>query len=233
MRWENTHPSYCFLFSSSTYSLAACSSFASVIALPSASLACVVCGVCGSEYQTWEPTLRMSETRKEVLADSFSCSIFAADNSCSSFSTFASASILCEYILVGSHVPPSASHLFENVFLDFDEGCFFVGALGCFHQFIRGLPHCIACHFQPLHALGPRIRLHLVDGHQLVDNNIKGGSPDMQAPAGPLLCSLASPKPPSEFHRSRLPGRRGKLVTSTSTCYLDRKVGGLAECLGG
>ena len=132
----------------------------------------------------------MSETRKEVLADNFSCSVFAADNSCSSFSTFASASILCEYIFEGFDVPPSpqyASHLFENVFLDFDEGCFFVGALGCFHQFIRGLSDCIACHFQPLHALGPRFRLHLVDGNQLVDN-INLGSPDMQAPAGPLLC---------------------------------------------
>ena len=70
----------------------------------------------------------------------------------------------------GSDVCPTrnASHLFENVFLDFDEGCFFVGALGCFHQFIRGLSDCVACHFQPLHALGPRVSLHLVN--QWVDN---------------------------------------------------------------
>lgn len=46
--------------------------------------------------------------------------------------------------------PPSlqyATYLFENVFLDFDEGRFFVGALGCFHQLVRGLSDCIARHF--------------------------------------------------------------------------------------
>ena len=76
--------------------------------------------------QRWEPTLRMSETRKEVLADNFSCSIFAADNSCSSFSTFASASILWEYIFEGCGLPPSHMHLtsLKMSFLTLMKGVF-------------------------------------------------------------------------------------------------------------
>ena len=109
--------------------------------------------------------MRMSETRKEVFADNFSCSALASDNSCSSFSTFASASILCvNTILMRLHISPqNASHLFENVFLDFDEWCFLVGALGSFDKLIRGFSDCVACHFQSFHALGTRFRLRLIN----------------------------------------------------------------------
>ena len=48
IRMKLTHPSYCFLFSSSTCSLAAWSCLASVIALPSASLAWKICA--GENY---------------------------------------------------------------------------------------------------------------------------------------------------------------------------------------
>ena len=69
----------------------------------------------------------MSETRKEVLADSFSWSIFAADSSCSSLSTFASASILCDYkFLKGLMFVQLAMHLtsLKMSFLTLMKGVF-------------------------------------------------------------------------------------------------------------
>ena len=106
-------------------------------------------------------TLRMSETRKEVFAVNFNCSAFASESSCSSLSTFASASILCKFAFRTLELFPQPTYLFENIFLDFDEGCLLVSALSSLHKLVCGFPHSVARLFQPFHALRPSVGLHL------------------------------------------------------------------------
>ena len=106
-------------------------------------------------------TLRMSETRKEVFAVNFSCSAFASESSCSSLSTFASASILWKFAFRTLECFLGPTHLFENVFLDFDEGRLLVSALSSLHKLVRGFSHGVARLFQSFHALRPSVGLHL------------------------------------------------------------------------
>ena len=106
---------------------------------------------------------------------------------------------------------PNPTHLFENIFLDFDEGRLLVSALGSLHKLVRGFPHSVARLFQPLHALRPSVGLHL---DSLVTSHIRANhimnnfplSPGTRALTGLLPCWLASPRQPSESHRSH-PGR--------------------------
>ena len=104
----------------------------------------------------------MSETRKEVFAVNFSCSAFASESSCSSLSTFASASILCKFAFRTLECfSAQPMYLFENVFLDFDEGRLLVSALSSLHKLVRGFSHGVARLFQSFHALRPSVGLHL------------------------------------------------------------------------
>ena len=138
-------------------------------------------------------TLRMSETRKEVFAVNFSCSAFASESSCSSLSTFASASILCKFAFRTLELFPQPTYLFENIFLDFDEGCLLVSALSSLHKLVCGFSHSIARLFQPLHALRPSVGLHL---DSLVTSHIRANhimnnfplSPGTRALTGLLPC---------------------------------------------